>query len=411
VVETINNRLELLVQSIRNAILIDEYETARKAGFKKCAREVFPKSVTSGGMLHTGYLGYYLSSPYLKVLNAFKNLGKCKAIMLDFDNTLWQGVMGDGEVEHFSDRQALLKRLKEMGILLVSVSKNSEENIRWDEMVLKYDDFVLHKINWDLKIQSITSAVAELNIGMDSIIFIDDNPVEIELVKQELKDIVVLDATKESTWSQLEMMLSFPNTKETDESRKRTEMYRQSFERKKSLNQEKYDYPKLMASLELKVSFRKALKSDLERIDELVNRTNQFNTTTIRYSKDELHAMMEGSLHELYVATLSDKFGSLGVVLVVILELQGTTTVINSFIMSCRAMGFALENQVMHLLTTPGFMTHTKLVGLFKETDRNTPCASLYKNSHFSESAEGEWVYYPGKDIPLPAINWIEMVE
>lgn len=408
----LNSRIKQLVSNINNAELVDESSIASENGYRNCAQAVYPKHVVANGMLHTGKLGYYLSEAYHEKVSAYATLHKCKAIMVDFDNTLWSGVMADGDVIHFRDKQKLLKDLKDTGILLISVSKNTEKNIRWDEMVLKYEDFVLHKINWDLKVNSISNAVKELNIGMDSIAFIDDNPVELELVKQQLQDITVLNATDDKTWTYLKMMFSFPGTKETEESLKRTEMYRQSFERKSSLEQRSHDYPTMMASLNLNVSFRKSCSSDISRIYELVNRTNQFNTTTIRYSKKELKEMMQdNSKWKIFVATLEDKFGSLGIVLVVILELEENFATINSFIMSCRAMGFALENQILHLLSDTTIHNRQRLVGIYKETDRNTPCANLYNSCNFTEESDGKWVYQIGSNEEIKAVSWINMID
>ncbi|MCG7987553.1 MAG: HAD-IIIC family phosphatase [Candidatus Thiodiazotropha weberae] len=409
VVEGINERIKKLANSTQNTILIDEYAVANSEGLRKCSKAVYPDNIIKGGMLHTAYLGYYLSMQYQNILQPFNLLRKCKAIMVDFDNTLWEGVMADGKVKHYNAKQNQLKNLKDMGILLVSVSKNTIDNIRWDEMVLQEDDFVLHKINWDMKVNSISSAISELNIGVDSIVFIDDNPVELDMVKQELNDIVVLDATNDKTWSMLEMIADFPNTKETEESRNRTKMYRESFDRDQAISSKKHDYQKLMSSLELKVGFRQAQDSDLERIYELVNRTNQFNTTTIRYTKNELNSMMKSDTHKVSIATLSDKFGSLGVVLVVIIDLKQTEAVLSSFIMSCRAMGFAIENQILHLITKRDYLDRDRLIGIYSPTDRNTPCAMLYSNNNFTKVNNNEWFYEIDKNEPINEIGWISM--
>lgn len=410
VVQSINRNISQLVSSVNNMILINEYGIAKKHGIRNCAKEVFPRRIIQQGMLHTGKLGYFICEHYMNNITSYNRLYKCKALLLDFDNTLWQGVMADGDVIHYVDRQILLKKLKQAGILLISISKNTEENIRWDEMQLSKDDFVLHKINWDLKVKSIADAVDELNIGMDSIVFVDDNPVEMDLVVNEFSDITVLDANDKNTWADLELMMKFPNTKETEESRKRTEMYRQAFERKKSLQKKEYDYPKMMATLKLKSQFRQANPSDLDRIFELVNRTNQFNTTTIRYRKDDLKEMMKNENFRIFTATLEDKFGNLGIVLVVILELKDDTAFINSFIMSCRAMGFALENQILNLLMDKSLHGKGSLIGVYRETDRNTPCSSLYKNNHFTKINDEEWLCSIKDNCERDSIDWIEMI-
>src|SRR5262249_9698834 len=162
------------------------------------------------------------------------------------------------------------------------------------------------------------------------------------------------------------------NTRATDEARLRTEMYRQQARRREALNGS-FDYPAMMASLELEVRFGPANRKDLDRIAELIQRTNQFNTTTIRYSKPELEAFLAGGRHGVYVAALSDKFGSVGLVGVVIVERQGDERVFQSFVMSCRAMGFELERLMLRLVLEAEESGAARFVGRFVPTDRNTP--------------------------------------
>ena len=380
-----NEKIAALVSATTNAILIDEFQIAKVNGFRESARAMFPKRIVGAGFLHTAKLGYFLSQRYCEVIAAYQKFKKCKALMIDFDNTLWEGVMADGDVEHFNQRQKLLKNLKDAGILLVSVSKNTESNIRWQEMVLQPDDFVMHKINWDLKVQSISTAVSDLNIGMDSVVFIDDNPVELDMVSKQLPEVVCIDATSEAAWQQLQLLFSFPITKQTEESKKRTAMYREAFERKRTLNNEKFDYAQMMGTLGLTIEFRSAQQNELDRVYELVSRTNQFNTTTIRYSKEQLSKFFDDENYQVLVSTLSDKFGDLGIVVVVILKLEQDKAIIDSFIMSCRAMGFMVENQILQLLCSDQYHQKDAVIGVFTETDRNTPCAALYQNNHFEK--------------------------
>jgi FkbH-like protein len=408
--EVLNSKIIECASATSNCIFIDEFKVAQLNGFKHSESPVFSKKLIKGGMLHTNWFGYYLSEQYTSIIRNINEIKKCKVLMLDFDNTLWEGVMGDGEVHHYVDRQNLLKKLKNSGILLVSVSKNSYENIRWDEMILKPEDFVLHKINWDLKAISISTAVEEINIGLDSAVFIDDNPIELDLITNQLQDVKCLDATKESTWEVLKMMFQLPITKETEESKKRTLMYQEAFERKKLTNSRSFNYEEMMGTLQLELKFSEASLKDISRIHELVSRTNQFNTTTKRYSKEELSNFIMELNTDVFVGSLSDKFGDLGIVLVVIAIKNNTEVIIDSFVMSCRAMGFGLEKKIISLLASEYEGVAKSLIGEFFATDRNTPCASLYSEAGFEAVAE-KWVLGNEKFTQIAKVPWISVSE
>jgi FkbH-like protein len=406
----LNQRILECSNATINCLFIDEFKVGKTHGFKHSNSQIFPRKHIQNGMLHTNWFGYYLSEQYTSIIKNLNQVKQCKVLMLDFDNTLWEGVMGDGEVHHYVDRQHLLKRLKDSGILLVSVSKNSYENIRWDEMVLKPEDFVLHKINWDLKVISISTAVEEINIGLDTAIFIDDNPVELDLIQSQLPQVKCLDATQKRTWDVLELMHQLPITKETEESKKRTLMYQEAFERKKLTNSHSFNYEKMMGTLQLELKFTKAPLKEISRIHELVSRTNQFNTTTKRYSKDELTNFIKKTDTDVFIGSLSDKFGRLGIVLVVIAIKKNSVVILDSFVMSCRAMGFGLEKKVISLLVNEYEGVADSLIGEFVATDRNTPCSSLYSEAGFEAISE-QWVLDSDKFTQIAKIPWITVSE
>jgi len=318
---------------------------------------------------------------------------KAKVLLVDCDNTLWRGVMAEGDVEHFHDRQQLLRRLREGGMLLVALSKNEASNIRWQEMTLQPSDFVLHKFNWDLKVRSAEQAARELDLGLDSFVFIDDNPVELELMRTQLPKVRALDANDPFTWRACERLLAFPNTRDTAEARARTELYRQQASRREAMARG-FDYESMMRGLDLEVEFGRATSSDLTRLSELVQRTNQFNTTTIRYRREQLAALLGSDEHRVYVASMRDKFGDVGLVVSVIVRDTPEERVIDSFVMSCRAMGFELERLVMSLVLDAEGGTKP-IVGRFVPSDRNAPAMHLYSSNGFSKRGEHEWLLAP----------------
>jgi len=404
VLEMINREIATLVTQTPNTLLIDEQAVARRHGYRQASSSVVSRRLARGALFHTYWFGAYLADPYLDVLRSFHALRKAKVLLVDFDNTLWDGVMGDGEVRQYHERQELVRRLKEGGLLLVAVSKNDPQTVRWNEMTLAPDDFVLRKISWDLKVDSIRQAAEELDLGLDSFVLIDDNPVERHLVAENLPAVQVLDAIDAFTWRSLERLLQFPNTHDTAEARTRTDLYRQQAERRSVLRGE-FDYDAMMQSLDLKVTFGKAERGDLARVAELIQRTNQFNTTTIRYSRPELEQRLASDRHGIYVADMADKFGALGLVAAVITERWPEGDVVfDSFVMSCRAMGFRLEHLVVRLVLAAEGNRRT-FVGRFIPTDRNTPARQIFADCGFVARGEHEWIL-AGEAPRPPAPAW-----
>lgn len=404
--ELMRQELLHLSNGIENCILLDEIFVVEKYGYHKCSTEVTPKWLSRNSMFHTSTFGYHLSELYKPLIKKYIQFKKIKAICVDFDNTLWNGVIGDEEVEHYFDRQSLLKTLKDQGLILIAVSKNSIENIKWDEMLLKRDDFAILKINWNLKVKSICEAAAELNLGIDSFLFIDDNQAELDLAAREIPDLICFDASLNQTWEDLKYLLKFPNTKNTKESRNRTNMYQSQLKRKSFLKAE-HDYPSMMNSLGLKSSFREASDSDLKRIEELVTRTNQFNTTTIRYNKSQLKEFLKNNNEFIFVSELEDKFGKLGIVCIIIIKLNETELIFDTFIMSCRAMGFSLENKMISNIVNRFHEKH-RFIGRYVQTDRNSPCSKLYENAGFTQIDEENWLLCSNEINKLQNVTWID---
>jgi predicted enzyme involved in methoxymalonyl-ACP biosynthesis len=197
----------------------------------------------------------------------------------------------------------------------------------------------------------------------------------------------------------LERMLSFPNTRGTEEARRRTELYRQRVARKDALRPA-LDYPTMMASLELAARFGPARGKDLERIAELVQRTNQFNTTTVRYSREQLQHLLRDPARAVYTASLADKFGSAGLVSVVVVRREGADRVLDAFVMSCRAMGFGLERLVLRRVLDAEAGPGVRFVGRYVPTERNGPCSALYTEAGFTRESDTEWVLAPGTELP-----------
>ena len=392
-------QIHALVDATENTMLVDEDALIRGAGGLRSVASTLLAPEYLGAWFHPSSFGAVLAGEYADVLTSVTLLGGAKALLVDFDNTLWQGVMADGEVVHDRDGQRLLKQLREAGVLLVALSKNDPASIRWDELELDPEDFVLHKIDWRPKPEGVSEAIRELDLAPDAFVLLDDNPVERALVQENVPGVRALDPTEPFAWRTLERWLEMPSTKSTAEARARTEMYRQAASRRQAMGSQQHDYTAMMSSLGLQAELRAATEPDIDRLLELVQRTNQFNTTTRRRSSAELRELLRSPDHEILVASLRDRFGDLGVVAVAITDSSDLENVeIDSFIMSCRAMGFGLEQLVLHELTID--RPEANWSGRFVPTERNGPAASLYANAGFHEESDGSWTLAIGAERP-----------
>ncbi len=394
----LNAGLAAIAGATDNVVFLDERAVVAAAGERRANSRLLPRFLTHGGTFHYSRLGAILAAEYGEVIGAYVQLSPVKVLLVDFDNTLWSGVMAEGEVVHDREAQSLLKELQQSGILLVAVSKNDPNSIRWDEMILSKDDFVGLKINWNPKPQSVDEIAKELDLDPASFVLIDDSPVERHLMSSHLPAVTVMDSSERRTWDRLRMMLSFPNTRRTAEAERRTAMYREAAERRSSV-EGTVDYPTMMRSLQLRSQWRTATAADLDRVHELMTRTNQFNTTNLQLARHQLAALLKDPNVTIHLATLGDKFGQLGIVGVVITHAGEGQLVFDSVIMSCRAMGFGLERLLIRGPIDAACEARTA-IGRFVPTARNSPCASLFKDSGFEPGDGDEWTLDLGDSLP-----------
>ena len=262
-----------------------------------------------------------------------------KAYVLDLDNTLWGGVVGDDGPENieigqetsmgqvYAEFQSYLKEQKQIGIMLNVSSKNEEENalagLSRPDSVLKPDDFMIIKANWEPKSKSVAEIAAELNIGTDSLVFVDDNPAEREIIRQNLPGVAVPEMDKpEEYLKTLDRSGFFEVTGLSEDDTKRNEMYKANQERKK-MQDNFADYGEYLKSLDMKAEIGAFVPLYMARITQLTNKSNQFNLTTKRLSQADIEHMAEDSSYITLYGKLADKFGDNGVVSVVIKKKRG----------------------------------------------------------------------------------------
>lgn len=289
-----------------------------------------------------------------------------KCVVADLDDTLWGGVIGDdgiegiaigpfGDGEPFHRLQAYLLDLKRRGIVLAVCSKNDEATARapfqrHPDMVLREEDIAVFVANWDPKPGNIARIKETLNIGYDSMVFLDDNIFERQLVRETLPEVIVPELPTDPadyvrTISELNL---FETASFSDEDKRRADLYRANAVRR-SAQAGFGDITDYLRSLEMRVAMKPFDPFHLPRIAQLIQRSNQFNLTTRRYGEAECAAMMAGTDGVLarYI-TLADRFGDNGLVSVIILRVQPTALDIDSWLMSCRVLGRGVEQYAMN---------------------------------------------------------------
>ncbi|MFO0860979.1 MAG: HAD-IIIC family phosphatase [Phycisphaerales bacterium] len=363
------------------------------------------------------------------ILRGIAGLSK-KLVVLDLDDTLWGGIVGengwegvalgghDPIGESFADFQRALKALKNSGIILGIVSKNDEKTalsaIRENpEMVLKDSDFAGWRINWQDKATNIKDLVEELNLGLDSVVFIDDNPAERARVKETLPQITVPEwpADKMLYTQALHALRLFDRPGVTDEDLGRTEMYvaeRQRTESKSSSG----SMEDWLASLQLKVTYEPLGPGNIKRAAQLFNKTNQMNLTTRRMTEAELLAWGTQPNHAMYAYRVADRFGDYGLTGLASVEVNGGEATVTDFLLSCRVMGRGVEKGMLTtLLDFARKLGAKKTTAKYIETKRNKPCLDYFKDESGMPRNEAATEFWWTHDQDFPTPSHITLVE
>lgn len=337
------------------------------------------QAMYDAGELHPTALARELAGgPYLRAGIATAHLKNRKLIVCDLDNTLWDGVIGDGPVGQHSDRQKAVLRLKNKGVLLAVSSKNDPSNVRWNEAVISPEDFVVMQINWGRKASNIRKIANSLNLNPNSFVFLDDRPDERETVMEELPGLLALDPNEPETWKLIDEWAGILGEATLHD---RTGMYRERAERQSYLDdqaKDDEDADEAYRKLDLRISLRNATDADMGRVVDLINRTNQFNTTARRTT---LHEITRSEPHrKILVAEARDKFGEMGIIgVLVVTDLNSPN--ISHFVLSCRVFGFGVENAMLQT-TLRSFANQTVSAQLVT-TPVNGPCQKVFATNGF----------------------------
>ncbi|SEP96382.1 MULTISPECIES: HAD-IIIC family phosphatase [Butyrivibrio] len=355
--------------------------------------------------------------PYLafNVANIIKSVyGKNKkALVLDLDNTLWGGVVGDDGVDGieigqetnlgqvYSEIQTYLKAQKDIGVMLNVDSKNDEENaiagLNHPDGVLKPDDFIYIKANWEPKSENFKAIAKSMNILPESMVFVDDNPAEREIIKQQVIGAPAPEIGKPEDYIRvIDHSGFFEVTNLSEDDKKRNDMYKANREREK-LEESFQDYGQYLSSLDMKAVIRPFEDLYMARIAQLTNKSNQFNLTTKRFTQEEIaKAAADASNITLY-GRLMDKFGDNGIVSLVMGHLENDECHVDLWLMSCRVLKRDMEFAMMDALVNECIKRGIKtIIGYYYPTAKNKMVRDFYSIQGFDrikEDADGNTIW------------------
>jgi len=398
----VNHRLSSYIAGKNQAtfehlFIIDETKPLRRQGEHALGALLY-----SSALQHPAAFGREIAADYGDLLFVEVNLLKKKLVVCDLDNTLWEGLIGEGEVRPYIERQKTLKELRRKGIVLAVNSKNDPANVHWDGCVLSDDDFVCREISWEPKVTGLRRIQSALNLKLRDYIFIDDRADEREMIRAAFPEILTLDATDPRSWRLLGRWASLL---ETHPEMDRTLLYRQREERQQFLQAEEgsvCDPGEMFKNLELKVHIHPARQTDVRRVTELINRTNQFNLCGSRTSFGDVNGWYNAPNSLLLTVHTSDRFGPMGMVCAALVKAGADALEIPVFVLSCRVFGYGIENAVMNYIKR--LAKGREIVGHYRETGQNAPCRNFYLENGFLRA--GDIWKFSGKAGLDPA--WLE---
>lgn len=348
-----------------------------------------------------------------KIIRAVYGKNK-KCLVLDLDNTLWGGVIGDDGVENiqighetpaaeaYTEFQNYVLNLKRRGIILAVCSKNDEDvaksGFTHPDSVLKVDDFAAFYANWNPKNENLFAIARELNIGIDSLVFIDDNPAERQIVRDTMPEVAVPEINPDDIFSYIRAIEGagyFEPVTISEDDLKRNDTYRENKQRQifaSSIG----NYDDFLKSLNMQAEIDSFKPIYFDRIAQLTNKTNQFNLTPRRFTRVEIEKLADDSRHITLYGRLSDKFGDNGLISVVIGEIKGVEVQVNLWLMSCRVLKRGMEYAMLDALVSRAKKIGCKkIIGYYFPTTKNKMVENLYADFGFTliEDKDGNKIW------------------
>ena len=334
-----------------------------------------------------------------------------KCIVLDLDNTLWGGIVGEDGFNKiklgpqppgntYVEFQKYLLSLHERGIILAVNSKNNLDDAievikNHPNMILRENHFGCLKINWNDKVTNLKEIAQELNIGLDSIVFIDDDPVNRDFVRETLPEVLTIELPKDPSLyvSTLTELNDFHVIKITEEDKQRGKMYTQQRMRVES-EKNSTSFEEYLKQLNIKIHIKKADEFTIPRISQLTLKTNQFNLTTKRYQEEDIKNFSQDKKKIVGCARIEDKFGDNGITSVFIVKKDNEEEwIIDTFLLSCRVIGRGVEEGILDYIINEARKNNVKrIIGNFIPTKKNKPSESFLPNFGFEKENE-HWIY------------------
>ena len=344
-----------------------------------------------------------ISRELSNLLNAYK-YGSKKVLVLDMDNTLWGGIIGEEEIKLsndgigkiYLDFQKKIKQLKGLGVLLVACSKNNYNDgikgLRHINSILTKDDFIIKKINWNDKASNIEEIAKELNLGYESIVFIDDSPMERSHVKKVIPNITVPEFPKDiysiNSWFLSVVEDFFSKISLTNEDLNKEEQY--IAKRQRDFAIKKTSYEDFLKTLNIEIEFQINNNEHIERYAQMTQKTNQFNLTTKRYNIAEMRSFVESSFYDVISVNYKDKYANEGVTGLVIVNILDKYVEIDSFLLSCRILKRGVESSIFSKLSKLYF--DKDIVGVYVETEKNRQTKKLYETHGFKKINKNKFI-------------------
>jgi FkbH-like protein len=429
--------MEAIVQEVNGAIaevcrrsarrtVFDYHRFCREWGLRHCQDE---RLAFLADMQIAERVFPQLAREYCRIIAAAKGLTR-KCVVVDLDNTLWGGIVGEDGFEGielgdfppgnvYKAFQLELKKLLQRGIILAINSKNNEDEalrVLTDHphMVLRPSDFASMRINWLDKVTNMKSIADELNIGLDSFVFIDDSPVERDMVKSLLPEVYTMDLPPDPVKyiEALRNIIVLEPFYVTEEDRQRTKLYQQQVARQR-LERSCETLEEFWAQLEMVATIQRADEFSIPRIAQLVQRTNQFNLTTYRYSHGEIAEMAQAKDVHIWHLRLEDKFGDNGIVGVMIVRKHESQWIIDSFLMSCRVLGRTVETAFLAFVAQEARNAGIKrLIGCYRPTKKNRQVEDFYPRHEFESIGEQDGTHKFILDLEkktVPSPPWVSV--
>lgn len=395
-----------LSQQIPNLFVVDVASLQHQSGLELAHNRSF--YIQNGMAFGLGFLPEVAKAVTDTVQTISGRFKKC--LILDLDNTTWGGIIGDDGLENiqigdlgigkaFTELQSWAKNLKNRGIILAVCSKNTESIAKepfekHPDMVLRLEDIAVFVANWENKVNNIRFIQSVLNIGFDSMVFLDDNPFERNIVRGEIPELTVPELPEDPAdyLPFIQAQNLFETASFSEEDTQRTALYQEEAQR--TVFQRSFvNETEFLQSLEMKSKVSGFDKFNTPRVAQLTQRSNQFNLRTVRYTDEDVQRMANSSLYTPLALTLEDKFGDAGLIALVILQEQDQQTAfIDTWIMSCRVLKRGMEdftlNQLVEAAKAKGYQS---LIGEYLPTPKNKMVEDHYPNLGFEKISDNQW--------------------